>query len=51
MFASGMLHEFALKLLSEQAEEIGKSLDLQDKIGNIGNNKALLQLFDNTFES
>lgn len=48
---SAMLVQFADKMLLEQIEETNKALTIQDKLTNIGDNKALLQLFDNTFES
>lgn len=48
---SGMLVQFANKMLNEQIEETDKALTIQDKLTNIGDNKALLQLFDNTFGS
>jgi len=47
---SSLLVDFATKMNSEQLEETGKANDIHDMIMNIGENKAMLQLFDNTFE-
>lgn len=46
---SAMLIQFCNKMLNEQIEETGKANDINDMISNIGNNRAMLQLFDNTF--
>ena len=37
-------------MLKEQIEETAKANKIKDTVSNIGNNLALLQLFDNTFE-
>ena len=47
---AGMASQFALKLLKEQAEETGKAQDLVDQISNLGESRAFLQIYDNTFE-
>jgi ferritin len=47
---SALLVQFANKMLIEQQEETSKALTMQDKMSNIGENKALMQLFDNSFE-
>ncbi len=47
---SGMLIQFVNKMLQEQIEETNKALTIKDQINNIGENKALMQLFDNGFE-
>ena len=46
---SALLSVFANKLLSEQLEETAKANDINDMLINIGDNRAFLQLFDNTF--
>ena len=46
---SAMLIQFANKMLIEQIEETDKANTINDKILNIGDNKSMLQLFDNTF--
>ena len=48
---SALLIQFANKMLQEQIEETNKALTIQDRILNIGDNKGLLQLFDNTFKN
>lgn len=48
---SAMLSVFAKHMLKEQLEETKKSNNIKDMVINIGDNKALLQLFDNTFNS
>ena len=48
--SSAILIQFANKFLIEQIEEISKANDIYDSISNIGDNRAMLQLFDNTFE-
>jgi ferritin len=47
---SGLLVQFANKMLIEQTEETNKALTIKDKVSNIGDDKALLQIFNNTFE-
>lgn len=47
---SAMLAQFANKMLIEQIEETGKANDINDMLINIGDNRPLLQLFDNTFK-
>jgi len=47
--SSAMLISFCNRLISEQIEETNKALDIHDSVMNIGDNKAMLQLFDNTF--
>lgn len=48
---SAMLIQFANKILIEQIEETGKANDINDMMTNIGDNRAMLQLFDNTFDN
>jgi len=40
---------FALDFILEQIEETEKALGIFDSVNNIGANKGMLQLFDNTF--
>ena len=47
---NGFLVDFALDFLKEQREETKKANMLRDSIKNIGDNAAILQLFDNSFE-
>jgi len=47
---NGFVKKFAYNFLEEQIEETGKASTIFDKVKNIGDNRALLQLFDNTFE-
>jgi ferritin len=47
---NGFVKKFAYKFLKEQIEETDKASTIFDKVKNIGDNRALLQLFDNTFE-
>ena len=47
---NGFIKKFAYSFLEEQQEETDKALTLYDSIKNIGDNRSLLQLFDNTFE-
>lgn len=44
-FAKRLAHYF----LTEQQEETDRANNIYDKITNIGNNRALLQIFDNGF--
>lgn len=46
---NGFLADFALDFLKEQREETQKANFIRDSIKNIGDNTAILQLFDNTF--
>lgn len=48
---NGLLIQFANKMLIEQQEETNKAKTIYDKVVNIGENKALMQLFDNSFEN
>ena len=45
------VRRFSLDFILEQMEETDKANTIKDRINNIGNDKALLQLFDNTFEA
>lgn len=47
---SAMLIQFTNKMLQEQIEETNKALTLVDQINNIGDNKALMQLFDLSYK-
>lgn len=39
------------QMLTEQIEEEASALDFRDKVKNIGETPAMLQIFDNTFEA
>jgi ferritin len=43
------VRRFSLDFILEQQEETGKAYDIYDSVMNIGDNKALLMLFNNTF--
>lgn len=43
------VRRFASDFILEQQEETGKAYAIRDSIKNIGDNRALLMIFDNTF--
>lgn len=47
---SALLVQFCNKMLIEQIEETNKALTIHDKIMNIGENRAFMQIFDQGFE-
>ncbi len=47
---SSLLISFLHKMIDEQREETDKANTIFDKIVNIGEDRALLQLFDNSFK-
>lgn len=48
--SNGFLIDFSLDFLKEQREEMSKANSLRDSIKNIGDNTAILQLYDNSFK-
>lgn len=47
---NGFIQRFSHDFLLEQIEETDKATSIHDSIKNIGDNRSMLQLFDNSFD-
>lgn len=45
-----LLHQLAMKFLTEQQEEMGKAQTLMDKLASFGEDKIAMRLFDHDFQ-